>query len=263
MSEYSEATNVKRSEKQLQKIRKAEVEAVKYLFDRNARVLELGGGNGYQASILASWGCDVASIDLPNRPISSQVPYYPIQEYDGVNIPYPDESFDVVFSCAVLPAIKALPMTLAETRRVLKHEGIAIHILESRTWGIWTSLSRPVYLSQKLLQRLRRSASHAPNMPSSARNTGKPNAFRRIKQVLFPGSWAGYPNVLVEIYYSSQGHWLSVFKENGFEVKWVSDTGLFYTGHALAPSLSLRARRILSRFLGASSNVFVMRKSKA
>jgi len=91
----------------LKKVRRAEVEAVKPWFEPGTRALELGSGNGYQASIIASWGCEVVAIDVHDSPLAAR--YYPIQYYDGENIPYPDESFDVVFSCHVLPHVKDLP----------------------------------------------------------------------------------------------------------------------------------------------------------
>jgi hypothetical protein len=107
VSKYSmEAAEGEKSEGHAEKMRKAEVEAVKPWFGPGARVLELGGGSGYQAGIIASWGCDIASIDVPDRPDPVQTLYYPVQNYYGVNIPYADESFDVVFSDAVLPCVK-------------------------------------------------------------------------------------------------------------------------------------------------------------
>ncbi len=261
MSKHPTVAEGERPEGHAEKVRKAEVEAVKPWFNPGARVLEIGGGSGYQASIIASWGCDVVSIDVPGGPYSGT--YYPVQSYDGVNIPYEDGSFDVVFSCAVLPSIKDLPPVLQETRRVLKLEGLAIHIAPSRTWRLWTSLSHPIWLFKLLLWRPRRPASRAAKAPSAAGNSNQPSLFFRVKQVLFPGPPTAHPNVLSEFYYWTKAHWLAVLDENGFEVKWVGSNGLFYTGKELMPDLPLRARRVLARFLGATQYIFVMRKAKA
>ena len=85
----------------LEKLRRAEIEVVKPWSSPGMRVRDIGGGSGYQASVLATWRCDVVSLDLPNR-----APYlrqsYPVQHYDGVNIPFADESFDLVFSSNAL-----------------------------------------------------------------------------------------------------------------------------------------------------------------
>jgi SAM-dependent methyltransferase len=261
VSGYPTVAEGERTEGHTEKVRRAEVEAVKPWFDPGYHVLELGGGNGYQAGIIASWGCDVVSIDIPDSPHAEA--YYPVQSYDGVSIPYADESFDVVFSCAVLPSIKDLPPVLRETHRVLKPGGLAIHIAPSRTWRLWTSLSHPIWLFKLLLWRPRRSTSHATKASSAAGNSNKPSLFLRVKQALFPGPPTAHSNVLSELYYWSKGHWLTVLEESGFEAKWIGDNGLFYTGKALMPGLSLRTRRVLARFLGPTQYVFVMRKSKA
>ncbi len=264
MSKYQmEAARGEKSEGHTEKMRRAEVEAVKPWFSPGARVLELGGGSGYQAGIIASWGCDVASIDVPDRPDPVKTLYYPVQNYDGVNIPYADESFDVVFSDAVLPSIKALPLVLAETRRVLKPEGLAIHIVPSRTWRLWTSLSHPIWLFKLLLWRPRRSASNvAKEAPSAVGDSNELGLFFRAKQVLFPGPPTEYANTLSEFYHWSKARWLALLEENGFEVKQIGNNGLFYTGKALIPGLPLRARRVLARFLGTTQDVFIMRKAK-
>jgi SAM-dependent methyltransferase len=261
VSGYPTVAEGERTEGHTEKVRRAEVEAVKPWFDPGYHVLELGGGNGYQAGIIASWGCDVVSIDIPDSPHAEA--YYPVQSYDGVSIPYADESFDVVFSCAVLPSIKDLPPVLRETHRVLKPGGLAIHIAPSRTWRLWTSLSHPIWLFKLLLWRPQRSTSHATKASSAAGNSNKPSLFLRVKQALFPGPPTAHSNVLSELYYWSKGHWLTVLEESGFEAKWIGDNGLLYTGKALMPGLSLRARRVLARFLGPTQYIFVMRKSRA
>jgi hypothetical protein len=87
--------------------------------------------------------------------------------------------------------------------------------------------------------------------------------FFRVKQALFPGPLAEHSNTLSELYYWSKTYWLSMLERSGFEAKWIGDNGLLYTGKALMPGLSLRARRVLARFLGPTQYVFVMRKSRA
>jgi hypothetical protein len=50
-----------------------------------------------------------------------------------------------------------------------------------------------------------------------------------------------------------------VFEDNGFAVSVATGQGLFYTGNAVAPSLSLGTRRQLGRLLGSTSHAFLLR----
>jgi protein-L-isoaspartate O-methyltransferase len=41
-----------------------ELERVRSWFKPASKVLEIGGGNGYQAGIISSWGCAVVAVDV-------------------------------------------------------------------------------------------------------------------------------------------------------------------------------------------------------
>lgn len=65
-------------------------------------------------------GIDVA--ESGHNHLSSSVDKY----YDGVNIPYPDNSFDLVFSTQVFEHAESLDDLMAEARRVLRPRGYII-----------------------------------------------------------------------------------------------------------------------------------------
>src|SRR5262249_40433913 len=126
----------------LEDVRAAELDGLRRWFPPGARVLELGGGSGFQARPLASWGCAVRSIDLAGgRPWAER--YFDVEPYDGVHIPAADGAFDVVFSSNVLLAVPVdrLPALVAETRRVLAPGGVAVHVLPSTAWRVWTNVT--------------------------------------------------------------------------------------------------------------------------
>src|SRR5712692_6234620 len=133
----------------VERLRKAEIGLVKDWFKPGMRVLEIGGGNGYQASFIASWGCEVHSIDLPQAQ-AERVHYYPVQEYDGKHLPYSNANFDLVFSSNVLEHIGPLGDMLQEIRRVLKPCGLTVHILPSPAWRLWTSAAHYLFLVKYL-----------------------------------------------------------------------------------------------------------------
>jgi SAM-dependent methyltransferase len=254
----------------LEQLRRAELEMIKGWLRPDMRILEIGGGSGFQASVVASWGHRLVSIDLPERPFPP--PYlFPVEDYDGVNIPAPDESFDLIFSSNVLEHVAHLPPLFAEMRRVLKPDGLALHILPTPAWRLWTCLTHYGDLSRARLNLPRRQTTEASPLPAAngaeeaaaaattARN-GRPGLARRLKRTIFAEPHGEYPSALSELYYFSRRRWLKVFRENGFEVREVAANELFYTGYALFPRISVERRRELSRLLGSACHIYVMNK---
>ncbi len=249
----------------LENLRRLEIETVKGWLIPGAHVLELGGGNGFQASVIRSLGCEVMSVDLaasnelarPNR-------FFPVQVYDGEHIPANDGTFDIIFSSNVLEHVRNLGALFGEMRRVLRPDGLAIHILPSTSWRFWQSVAYAGFLVKSLLGRQRYvpGTASAPitsaDVTQALRTRGL--AYTMKKAVLFPLLAHGeYPNAIAELYYYSIRRWIGVFEDHGFSVEEVAGTNLFYTGHVLFPDLSYRIRRQMSHLLGSACHVFVMR----
>ena len=75
-------------------IRRLELKLVIDEFTATDRILEIGGGSGFQASIIAEHVKDCVSIDVSPDP----APRHPVKLYDGFTIPFEDSSFDIIFS---------------------------------------------------------------------------------------------------------------------------------------------------------------------
>jgi SAM-dependent methyltransferase len=240
----------------LENLRHAELDTIKSWFKPNMRVLEIGAGSGYQASVIASWGCDVVSIDLPNRP-TPPTQYYPVQDYDGTNLPFENESFNIILSSNVLEHIQNLPPTFREMHRVLKPNGLAIHILPNPAWRFWTSLSHYGYLLKVLLKK-QNSISGEKDISSLTQSINKNGLAQTISRVLFAGPHGEYPNALLELYFFSRYRWLNVFKENEFNIKKVINNGVFYTGYGLFPNMPLKRRKTIAFILGSACSTYIM-----
>ncbi len=115
-------------------------------------VLEIGGGQGWQARQLERRGYEVYSIDVARHPDSCEDS--PVMLYDGHRIPFADECFDVVFSSNVLEHIAHLDAFESELQRVLRPGGIAIHVLPTPVWRLWTSLTHPARVLRAAMARL-------------------------------------------------------------------------------------------------------------
>lgn len=243
----------------LERLRQAEFRAARRWLAPGARVLELGGGSGYQARLLADHGCTVTSLDLPGRP-QPQEAFYPVLEYDGHHIPFADASFDVIFSSNVLEHVGHLPAFLAEQRRVLAPGGLAIHLLPSSSWRFWTYLTHYVYLTKCLIG-VQRPVPGMIAVTSPKQAIGKRGLATTLQKALFDGPHGEYPNAPAELYYFSRFRWSRLFKAHGFRIRAATSNRLFYTGYAILPGLTIPHRQRLSRILGASCHLFVLTPS--
>ncbi|NIK71896.1 MULTISPECIES: class I SAM-dependent methyltransferase [unclassified Paenibacillus] len=99
-------------------------------FPRGTKVLEAGCGTGRTACYLASLGCNVTAIDRNEdmirkasyRAKSSNLPVRIVQA-DATSMPFPDETFDAVFTESVT-AFTPGSTALREYWRVLKPAGV-------------------------------------------------------------------------------------------------------------------------------------------
>lgn len=249
----------------LERLRRAEINGIKYWFKPGMHVLEIGGGNGYQAGIIASWGCKVVSIDINDRP-KPQKEYFHVQDYDGRNIPFPDANFDLVFSSSVLEHIQPLSPILTEIKRVLKPDGLALCIVPSPIWRFWTSIASykfSIAHYTHLLKEFLFEESH-PIDGEADSHSMRDGAVRNdisyvIKRAIFGAPHGAYSSALSELYYFRKRRWFQVFQSNGFDIIEVFGNNLFYTGYGLFPALSLETREHLSSFMGSSCSTFIMR----
>jgi SAM-dependent methyltransferase len=211
----------------LKAIRTHELDVVLNMLPPKGKLLEIGAGTGWQSLALEKRGYSVSAIDLPlSDYVKNRV--YPIIDYDGSTIPFPDNTFDIVFSSNVLEHIPHVHAFQKEIHRILKPEGSVLHVLPSSSWRFWTNISH-------------------------------------VAKTWWPlpgvhGEHAG--NSLAEIYYFSRRWWTRLFAETGWRIVSQDTTGLFYTGASIMDSrLNIDLRRKMSRVCGSSCNVFVLKKS--
>lgn len=240
-------------------LRGAEFNRVKHYFHPGIRVLEIGGGNGFQASLIAALGANVESIDVAGQPVGAES-HFPVRLYDGRTLSFPDHVFDRVFSSNVLEHIRDLEATLAESRRVMKDDGVAIHILPTPAWRMWTSLSHYIYILMRVagIRRADKTQSSITPTEGLLQTVG---VWHGIKRVLRAGPHGEYPSALSEVWYFSRRRWVDVFQHNGFEIVAMAPSNIFYTGYGVFPWMPMAVRRVLARMLGSATRIFVLRKS--
>jgi len=80
-----------------------------------------------------------------------------------------------------------------------------------------------------------------------------------IMRGLVAGPHGEYPSALSEVYYFSKHRWTKVFHNAGFEVVRTFRSGIFYTGYALLPKLSLESRNKIAKMLGSATYIYILR----
>lgn len=245
----------------LEQLRLEELEQAAARMPADAAVLEIGAGSGWQARELSKMGFSVSAIDVPDSNYRA-TRIWPVTEYDGVSIPFSDAAFDVVFSSNVLEHIRHIESFQVEMQRVLKPGGIAVHLVPSATWRLWTSLAHYPFLVKHLGSRLFGSAKMQSLAGEAGARTRQRGMLALTWRVLLSPRHGEFGGPLSELYYFSRFRWDDLFARTGWIMREHAFNRLFYTGYGLmALRLPFAARARLSRLLGSSCHLYVLQKA--
>jgi len=215
--------------------------------------------------MLTDAGFAVRSFDLAGSQFSAHRTF-PIEDYDGHRIPAEDASFDIVFSSNVLEHIPHVRAFQAELHRVLKPDGIAVHLLPTASWRVWTLAAHYPWLVKAGAEAFRatRGGRRSDDSHVVARAAQRRSRTQLVSRILLSPRHGEAGNAVSEIRHFSRHRWTPLFEETGWRVVSRGTNGLFYTGYSvLGWQLSLAARRRLSHLLGASCHVYVLEKASA
>src|SRR5450759_423422 len=127
-------------------------------------VLEVGCGGGILSEEIAGMGFITTGIDPSELSLKSAINHaeksnlkIKYEKGTGENLPFQDNSFDVIFCCDVLEHVQDLPKVISEISRVLKNVGIFIYDTFNRTY--FSKIS-----AIKILQEWKRWAIMPPNL---------------------------------------------------------------------------------------------------
>jgi SAM-dependent methyltransferase len=239
---------------------------IEILFERLPRLhgdlLEIGGGSGQQALLLARRGLHVVSLDVPSSGYREER-VFEMLDYDGVHIPFPDASFDVVFSSNALEHVIQLDRLEAEMLRVLRPNGRAIHIVPSHRWRLWTWLTHyPSVLA--LIWRRARRASPREALPSEQERRATPNWVSLVQKALIPSRHGEHGTAVGEYAHFHPHRWAAHFEDAGWRIVDSFDLGIFYTGSLLARwHLPIALRERFGHLIGGATQCFVLEKRQA
>ncbi len=268
-------------------IRDYELEVVQRYFPAGARMLEIGGGTGYQAKVLSERGFKVSSIDLADSNYADDREFDVIN-YNGRDMPFEDDTFDLVFSSNVLEHVPDLPYMHREIQRVLKPGGVCIHVMPTASWRWWTSIAHYIDLVQRILLQMGPSRASAqvsnpsPPPPSPdrsgplwnlARTLLRPlrrlagvavNTVKLVLHNILPPRHGEEGNAITELVTFSGRHWVQHFKQQGWQVMRVDPIGIGYTGHmVLGKRWPLASRMRWAKWMGSSCLIYEVKPPSA
>jgi SAM-dependent methyltransferase len=249
-------------------IRQAEFEIVFkkiHLNTKDKTVLEIGSGSGVQLELLAKKFMVAKGIDIDNE---SFAPYRSrdIIIYDGITFPFNDQTFDFIFSSNTLEHISDLQNFDAESKRVLKENGICIHILPSHYWRLWSIVVQYLILPIIILRRFKKFLKIVDRENKQAeisvvRSNKKNRLVREIGNFIFPGKHGEQGNRFTEYFYFKPQSWLSFFRKYNWEIIDYFPLKIIYSGHSIfGGKLPVTTRMKIAKFLGSACFCYVIKK---
>ncbi|MGY5151522.1 MAG: class I SAM-dependent methyltransferase [Candidatus Nitrosopumilus sp. bin_6a] len=236
----------------LEFIRKQELESIeKYFLDSKKRkILEIGGKDGYFAKILTDWGFDVTSIDID--PSST---YFDVKKMNGTNLEFEENSFDLIFSSHVIAHVKNKNLLFKEINRVLKKDGLIIHIVPSNWWSIITNFLHYLLLPKYLFEK---------NKFDKFLKNNKENLFNHKKNklinLLFLHPLGTEKSFIIEIVKFSKNKWKNLFVSYGYTICDELNGPLVYSGHNIFKDKGHKIRKYFASIF-PSSYIFTMKNT--
>lgn len=199
-------------------IRRREIEAIfsEVPKDIFVRVLELGAGDGFQSQLLARYTRFLVSTDInPERLVCHSNHKITCTVCDAKRLPYRNNEFDLIYSSNLLEHLPDPAQTFMEMSRVLRDNGIMIHVVPNRFWKV-LHLGL-FYFSQFLAIIELLTGSSVKNIGGRGNNPQKPRStfWRRN---LWPPVHGASPTNAIEFSRFGRRYWQSVFEGAGFEL---------------------------------------------
>jgi SAM-dependent methyltransferase len=129
----------------------ARAEKIIQLFEnqipRKSRILDLGGGWGFYPGPLKKRGHEPLVLDVVNPGYQKA----PVVLYDGFNIPFPDQSFDVTILVTMLHHVPDPEALFKEVRRVTRQKAVVVEDLYHHAAGRFWTICRDRLLNMEFM----------------------------------------------------------------------------------------------------------------
>lgn len=244
----------------LHQLRRFELSEIVKSIPVGTKLLEIGGGTGYQAHLLQERGYPVVSVDIPDSMHSSGRLFGNVMEYDGLRLPFADASFDAALSSHVLPCVANPAVLHRELARVLRPGGFVVHVVPTHFWGLWRLALYHLFVAATVRDRLvgRIVGGAFPRHPASGEGRAlSRGAISILRRCLAPKRIGAQGNILTEFWSFRPARWRGHLECNGWAATEERPVSIYHTGYRfLGSRLRTSNRRRLARLLGPSTWLF-------
>jgi 2-polyprenyl-6-hydroxyphenyl methylase/3-demethylubiquinone-9 3-methyltransferase len=202
--------------------------------------LEVGSGGGILTEEICKMGFKTTGVEPADESLETARNHAKTEglsiTYDkgtGEQLPYPDQSFDVIFCCDVLEHVRDLPKVISEISRVLKPNGVFIYDTLNRTF-----ISKVVAI--KIWQEWKRWAFMPPNLhvwkmfikPEEIKHLLSKNKLQWQEHVGSEPN-VSIPKMLGYLRKRVKGDWTFADLGNNFWLVESNDMNILYCGYAI------------------------------
>jgi len=193
------------------KAKEADIAFRGFLNSSYGRCLEIGAGDGFEATLIKNRFRLLVTTEREKGSFEKRDACIHYCACDAERLPFAGKSFDFVFSSSVIEHIRNKELCLSEVKRVLRDNGVVVHIVPSRTWKILNCLLLYPYLFLLLCN-----AGELKNRVEEKNKSEAPKG--RILKYLIPRVHGEYQNHLAEFIHYGEKQWQALFESNGFKV---------------------------------------------
>ena len=223
---------------------------------KDIKILEIGGGDGFLAIVLNDKGFYVVSIDTePRFP-----QFFPVKKIDNTKLNFSDETFDIIFTSHVLPHVSNLEQMFDEIKRILKKDGIMLHIVPTSGWSFITNIWHYLFIPKYLLKSIKKrtfSKSKTHTFSEQIIQMQNSNHYKIKKLFLHP--LGENPSFIHELIYFSRRHWEKLFLNSDFKIVDIKRGPYITSGYGVFKFKLISFRRIFAKYFFSSSYCFVLK----
>lgn len=242
----------------LHHVRHAELKIMKEILGSytQTKILEIGGGDGFQAKVLSDEGFSVVSIDI--EPRTPQL--FPVTKIVNSKLNFSDETFDVIFTSHVLPHITNLKQMFDEMKRVLKKDGVIVHIVPTSGWSFITNIWHYLFIPKYLLKSFKKITHKKSKIEISLERSNQiPNSMNYKMKKLFLHPLGENPSFLHELIYFSRKYWEKLFLDNNFKIVDVKYGPYITSGYGVFRFKFISFRKFFAKYFFSSSFYFILK----